>query len=428
MAQFNFRHGIARRQADDNGNPANLLVSNGGAYIDLIVSPDPTTFIIAHKDVDYLLTENKTVAKAWGPFTTGTDYWLYWDVDFLTGELTRGFTTREPRIQPNPVQSPLADQHWFDSRPMEMVMKVWTGSSWIEKLRVFVARYQNGATLIHYPLGTQIGVTNVRINAGTILYDPDNRPVQQFQRNQRGKFVTTETPLHSQFARLAPVKLEAAMIMAEAQEHIPINHAVTFFDYDKVGLARNTVPTKPAVGIAVEDMHVEEVRRFVTRGFVTDDVNWDWSHVPAGTPLFVGVTGELVPDPPIAPSVQQIGIVVNKNTIYVDVQQLVDYSGIGNLVPLTIDRDTGVIVASNALGNVPPQGFKKVWGFAYCQTGETTQWIINHNLGSDKAQVQVFDLDRMTVLPDEITIVNVNTIQIDFNSPQAGCAYITLFV
>ena len=102
MAKFDFRQGIARRQEDSSGNPNNLHQSNGGSYIDLIVSPDPTTFLIAHYDANYLVTENVTVTQAWGPFTSGTDYWLFWDVDFRTGELTRQFTTLEPYVGPTP--------------------------------------------------------------------------------------------------------------------------------------------------------------------------------------------------------------------------------------------------------------------------------------------------------------------------------------
>lgn len=346
MARFNFRHGIARRQQDGVGNPSNLQPSNGGSWIDLIVSPDPTVFIIAHFDTDYMITENATVAKAWGPFTTGTDYWLYWDVDFITGELTRGFTVYDPDYGAIPPATPAPDKHWFDTTVN--VMKVWTGSSWIEKLRVFAAEYQGGVTIIDYPLGSHVGLNGIPTNVGSILYDPDGNPLQVFQRNRRGQFITTETELHSQFARIANFRIEAAIIQGEAQEHIPIYHAVAFSDFNKLVLARNNVPTRPAIGVATEDMYTGEVRSYITKGFITDEVNWDWSGYPVHTNIYVGTSGQLLAGPDAGAVTQQaIGYTVNHNTIFVDVSPLIEMEPplYGNELGLLVNRNTGATLA-----------------------------------------------------------------------------------
>lgn len=500
MARFNFRHGIARRQEDGAGNPTYLLPTNGGAWIDLIAIPDPTVFLIAHYDADYMLSENANVTKAWGPFTAGTDYWLYWDVDFITGELTRGFTTLQPVDDPNPPTSPQPDQHWYDMT--QDVMKVWSGSSWVEKLRVFAAWYQNGATLIHQPIGSQVGRNGVVTYAGAILFDPDGNPVQKFQRNRRGQFITTETDLHSQFSRISNFRVEAAVVQGEAQENIAIHHAIAYYDYNKLVKARNDTPERPAIGIAMEDMNTGEVRSFITKGFVTNEIDWDWSALTVGTPLFVGPTGELTPNPPTAISLQQIATVVNQNTVFVEVKQLIHFTAAGNLVPVQLDRDAGILVADDSVefggateldelndvtittpdegevlvfdagsnqwtnqpnllatlgdvnitnlqdgeiiaydqgsdrwinkpeptGTTPPSGFFQVWGYVHFQSIASTIWTINHNLGTDKVIVGIIDPTNEQVFPNGITILDVNTIQIDFSAPQAGRAYLTLFV
>jgi hypothetical protein len=323
MARFTFRHGIARRQEDGLGNPTFLQKTSAGAYIDLIVSPDPTIFLIAHYDTDYLLIENNTVPHAWGPFTAGVDYWLYWDVDFETGALTRGYTLREPIDQPRAPTSPLPDQHWFDTQ--NKVMKVWSGNRWVDYLRVFACKYQQGSIIVHSGIGSQVGMNNVPTNAGAILFDPEDKPVQKFKKDRRGQFITTETPLFSQFIRLANFRIEASIFHAKADENIPAHFAVAYTDYNKIKLARNDVPQFPAVGIAAEDMERDEVRAFIASGFVQDDVLWNWSNYSAGTPLFVGLTGELTPNPPQQWSIQRVGIVVDPKTVYVDVKQIILY-------------------------------------------------------------------------------------------------------
>jgi hypothetical protein len=323
-----------------------LLPTNGGSFIDLIVSPDPTVFVCSHFDENYMVSENATVTKAWGPFTVGTNYWLYWDIDFLTGALTRGFTIYDPEHGATPPPNPDPDKHWYDTT--QNIMKVWTGSVWIEKLRVFAARYQGGSAIQYYPLGSQVGLNNTRANAGTILFDPDGNPLQIFQRNRRGRFITTETSLHSQFNRIANFRVEAAIVQGEATEHIPIHHAVALYDYDKLVLARNSNANRPAIGVSTEDMFTGEVRSYITKGFITDEVNWDWSAYPAHTSIYVGSSGELRAGPdPTSLTQQAIGYIVNRNTIFVDVSPLIEMEppSHGNEIGLLTNKNTGATIA-----------------------------------------------------------------------------------
>ena len=320
MARLTFRHGLVRYQTDTASTPTFLQTSGGGQWIDINVSPDPTVFTIAHYAQDYLFVESVSVPQAWGPFSTGTDYWLYWDIDFITGELTRNYTNLQPVYQATPPPTAV-DQHWFDLS--EKVMKVWSGSSWGEKLRVFAGFYQNGSVLTPNTIGSQIGISNVTAFAGFPLMDDDDKPVQKFRRNRKGEFVHTETPLASQWARVANFRVESAIVQGEAIENIPIHYAVSYRGPNKIGLAKQMEYDFPAIGIAAEDMFTSEVRSFVTKGYVQDSL-WNWTQ-PAGTLLFVGPSGELTDVVPQQWSIQQIATVVDNKTIFVDTQEIIIY-------------------------------------------------------------------------------------------------------
>jgi hypothetical protein len=322
MARYDFKQGLARYQEDGIGHPA--FLQRNGQYIDLIVSPDPTVFLIAHYDVDYSLTENRSIDKAWGPFTNNNNSWLFWDVDFITGEISHGFTEVMPVNGTRPPAQPIAiDQHWFDTG--KKVTKVWNGATWVDKLRVFACKYQNNATIIYNTQGSQVGLHGLLTFAGFPLFDDENKPIQKFRKNRTGQFITSETPISAQFARIANFRVEAATVQAKARENIAINYAVAYYGYNEIGLARNTDSLHPAIGIAAEPMVLSEVRSYVTKGYVQNNVNWNWSDYPVGQPLFVGPTGELIVDPPQFWTIQQIATVVDSVTIFVDTQQQIIY-------------------------------------------------------------------------------------------------------
>lgn len=94
-----------------------------------------------------------------------------------------------------------------------------------------------------------------------------------------------------------------------------------------------------------------------------------------------------------------------------------------NLVPLHIDKQTGKIVAKGGAGG--PNFATK--GFLYEQILPSDTWIIPHNCDSDQLIAQVYDNTGMFVLPDEIEIVDTNTVIIRFTSPQEGTGHIAFF-
>ena len=321
MTQITFRQGMVRRQTDTAGNPSFLLKS--GAYVNLIVSPTPTVIAFAHFNVDYLFDELLTVKQAWGPFTGGVDAWMYWDVDLSTGELSRSTTNIQPSTGPTAPTAPLSvDQHWYDT--LTFVMKVWNGARWEEKVRVFAAKMASGSTIIPFDLGSQIGIIQ-KTFAGHVLFDETDVPLKIFRTLRQFVFITTETPLASQFHRIMNFRLETVINQATPCEAIPIFSAIAYTDDNVIALARTSDPSHPAIGVSSEDMVTNSGPfAFMTKGFVTYD-QWNWIK-SAGTRLFVGPTGQITATVPQTGSIQQIATVVDEQTIFIDIQQIIRYA------------------------------------------------------------------------------------------------------
>lgn len=316
--KISFRQGIVREQTDSANNPTFLQFD--GSVVSLIVTSESTIVAFAHgSSSDYLFEETSTVTGAWsGPFTVNVDYWLYWDIDLLSGLRTFGHTVVEPVVSATAPAGPIADQHWFDTTTY--TMKVYTSGTWIEKIRVFAAKLSKGAVLVPYLTGTQVGI-NTTTFAGSLIFDDDGNAVKKFDRFGRGKFITTETPISSQTTSLVNFRLEALVIDVQALETIPAFYAIAFQDTRKVGLASYTTPQYPAVGVALEDMNTNEVRTFLKTGYLTNEL-WNWTEA-AGTKLFVGSSGQLTANVPQLYSIQEIATVVSPQTLYIDVKPIV---------------------------------------------------------------------------------------------------------
>lgn len=318
--KLTFRQGIARQQTDTSGTPL-FLQKTGSNTITLYVSPTPTLLTFAHGiQTDYLFEERKTVTDAWkGPFEVNVDYWLFWDLDLLSGFRTFGHTTVEPITSAaKPLGQVAADQHWFDLVSQKMM--VYSNGRWIEKIRVFAGKLDEGAILIPNKIGSQVGLIVASVS-GFLIFDDEDNAVKKFDRFGKGKFLTTESPLSTQVSKLANFKLEASAIDGQAVEFIPSYYVVAFRGERQLGLASNTTPYFPAIGLSIEEMGIGEVRTFISRGYVTNE-QWDWQ-VPAGSKLFSGTTGELVTDVPQTYSLQQVATVISSRTVFIDIKQII---------------------------------------------------------------------------------------------------------
>ena len=94
-----------------------------------------------------------------------------------------------------------------------------------------------------------------------------------------------------------------------------------------------------------------------------------------------------------------------------------------NLVVLHIDKETGKIVARG--GRVGPRFTSK--GFLHEQLTPSALWPINHDCDSDLVIVQIYDITGNFILPERITIVDSDNVNVEFNVPIQGSAHITFF-
>lgn len=312
--KLNFKQGIVRRQTDIANNPTFLQKhSLSGDYIDLIVSPDPTILNFSHRDSNYTIEENKTILKAWGPvMPIGQTQWLYWDISLLDGALTRGYTILPLLITSSEPLAPSPDQHWFDLNTNQW--KVWNGHKWIIKVRCFAAEYDSSAIILPYPIGSQVGLNGINISAGNILLGKNDKPLRHID----GTFLTTEDQLIAGRNNSSPVSFDAQLVHAQAAEYIPEYSLVSFVGPDRIGLASHLNITRQVNGIVIEDLYLDEVGRVITHGTIQSSA-WSWSTSMIGKPLFCGPTGQVTLSVPPVGISQQIGIIQDIDTIYLNI-------------------------------------------------------------------------------------------------------------
>ncbi len=190
--KLSFRHGIVTYYQDISGNPLFLQIQ--GSNVNLMATQAPTTINISHGESDYLFTERQDFPAAW-QIVPSVDQWLFWDINIITAIRTFGTTLFEPIVSATPPPSPAQDQHWYDST--ETVMKVRKGNLWQPKLRVFAAKLASGAIIQPFPLGTHVGISNVTVFSGFILFDDDQKAIKRGTKRRDSNFVHTESTLAS---------------------------------------------------------------------------------------------------------------------------------------------------------------------------------------------------------------------------------------
>lgn len=415
-----FRHGLIRYQK--SGPFQNFLhQSNSGSTISLYVDTTSTVIAFAHGTSDYLYEEKRSISPAWtGPFVSGTDYWLYWDINMLTGQRTFGHTTLQPVLTgPAPIV-PNLNQHWFDHATD--VMKVWAGSSWTEVLRVFACKYDEGAIIQEYFTGSQVGILTPSY-PGSILFDANSDPIRRIRGgNRRSEFITTESVLSTKTATgLTNITVEARLPIVEAIENIPAFRLVAYKDNSKIGLASSNDQSHTIVGIVQEDFYTSEVGTFVSSGSVTNE-EWVWTELP-GTPLFCGLTGNVTTIVPQTGGIQQIGHIVSTSEIFLDIEQPILYNPtVSNPILIHVDKATGKMVAKHLTSFV-----STALGYLFTTNTALTTWNINHGLGTTNIVYQIYDGSYSKIIENSFQIINANNVQITFSSPQAGYAHLVVF-
>lgn len=336
---LSFRQGIARYQTDILATPTFLQKSAGaGDFIDLIVSPDPTIIVFAQRSSNYIVEETKTVLHAWGPFAGTVTVYLFWDVNLLTGVLTRGSTLFSPIYAGLAPSNPISDQHWFDTT--DTVMRVWNGVKWVEKIRVFAAYLSSGSIIKPYPLGSQAGI-NGDYEGGNIVLDSFNKPLRQSD----GSFVTSVTSLLIANNSAKKVKFEAEVLAGMASEPIPKFSLVQMRAGRHIILARYTDYMSRIAGMVLEDLYTNEPGYITSEGLVRNEA-WHFPESMVNRPIFCGANGEVTTAPPQSGVLQAAGFIYDTDSIYMNI-----------FAPIILDDLDAVIIPAlvpSPIPTVPP--------------------------------------------------------------------------
>lgn len=294
-----FRQGIVRCQTDLSNNPSFLQKVSTG--VNLLTTNGPLVLSFTHGGTEYSHTENSIISNAWTAiFQPSVTYILYIDLDVLTGERTFGFTSKPFTTGPTAPTSPENDQHWFDS--INFKMKVWNQSvsSWVEKIRIFVARVVNSTIEYTYPIGnSQVGISR---NAGTLsTYFPSGRILYAdggaAVRKVSGEFFTSEDKFYVGGSRIDAIRLESNVIEAIADQNISAFSIVRFNNLGKIVLANYADIGNTIVAIVTGDVLVGQAESVIIQGAVTNPLwkNAGWS---INDKLWVKDNGEIVNQDP----------------------------------------------------------------------------------------------------------------------------------
>jgi hypothetical protein len=271
----NFRHGIISSATSPSTGLPNFLTSRT-TTVDLdVVGGVPIKFTIAQGSSNYLFTIDQSIPNAWvgfgsPSFPSGVDYWLYVDIHPVTGIITYGQTRYSLIVQRTAPLTPVVDQHWYDTTTYKT--KVWNGAAWIEKIRLFFARFINTSIIEPIAFGTQIGV-NQQVLAGKIVYD-NNKPI----RKSTGEFFTTEDYIYVNGEINGPNALETRLLSVTAAETIPTNSVVVFSGFDTVRLATYEDTDSGQLAFARTSASPNQSLEVITSG-VIENPSWNWSSV-----------------------------------------------------------------------------------------------------------------------------------------------------
>ena len=283
---------------------------------------DPIIVNFSHGTENYLYEETED-KEAWSSLITGSPCWLYWELD-SDGLIQYGSTKIEPLVGLTPPNNPVPDQHFF-SIPKK-AMLVWSGAKnkWESKIRVFATKYEHDFTPnISNEFAenrSQVGL-NLESNAGYLLYTDNGMALKDGPN-----FVTTNRSLKTQGSVFNYNKIATEKVDGKATQNIPIHNCVAWDGPQRqMRKASYRDVNNPAMGVTTYGAVRGQVRSFITQGYIHDPSRFNWEEDP-NTLLFVGVYGELTTTPPRKISIQRMGYIVDRHTVYIDVgpQILID--------------------------------------------------------------------------------------------------------
>jgi hypothetical protein len=298
-----FRNGIVQKPQSPN------FLLKGPKGITLSCDEDPLIVTISDGESNYLLSFSQTIKNAWkGPFDKHKDFYLYIEIDKVTGKSLFGVTDIKPKSGANKPLDDRTDQHFFEFKSKKMFVKSRAFRAWKHVLRVFVGEFRKGSILKTYDVGSNFNLVSQN-RSGFILFDSSGNPIKNVEN---GQFITTETNISGELYNVG--RIDQQIFIKKAFEPIPEYYCITQLDNNYVGLAKDD---KLCYGISLFSRSPDENVNYMKFGYVYNE-NWNWT-VLSGTPIYCGVNGEITLTPQKYSS-QRIGIVISSNVIFLDIE------------------------------------------------------------------------------------------------------------
>lgn len=281
-----------------------LSITQYGITLDTSLGDLVVTF--AYKQANYLHVEHKTTLNAWLKPAQITTYWLYIELDMRTGARTFGTTNVAPSVSTSEPQGPLTNQIWYD--PTSKITKTFKGTSWVDCLRVVVAKVEsntikawNGSNSY---TGSQIN-DNTSSEVGSILFDDTNRPLRK-----NDTFITTTDFIYSSTTNVSSIRVENLNFRSEADTNMAAFTVVQFSDFGKIIPAGSVGVFDNVVGIIEKSVTTGQLINVTPQGIITNPA-WDWSK--ASQPLWYDQSGLLTETP--RPGINPVAFVVEKTKV-----------------------------------------------------------------------------------------------------------------
>lgn len=415
---LDFRQGIVK-YTDRNVLYADIntqYVSVNAQYSRLLLT-------FAHDDVDYLYEEKIDIKNAFGPFKSNIKYWLYFDLNTLTGLRTFGATSKQPIVSAEE-PTKLDDLHWFNKT--NNTMYVVENDQWIQKLRVFVAIYYDHTVNMYAP-GTQVD-NYTEINAGFILYDDADTPSAQAREDGTYKFLTSASELITSKLATTVVSLDASFFSYTANEIIEKNKLVGCFSANTI--VKSAYSGLPCVGIVEHNVDQNQKCLISNNVYVTDDA-WNFTETPM-TPIYLQIDGDFATTVPVTGFIQKVGYIVSPNTVYIDTNSpvMVYDDELQSETPVAV----GFNIAAGHINTMTKNTADEmstvktvIYGATYKQLIPNKKWVLNHNYRLQNFLVQTYDEYGYIMYPSNITKINGNTIEVLFATRVMGTAQLFLF-
>lgn len=145
------RQTVLSAKTNDGTADPSFLLQGSGLGVNILGGAIPVVVAFAagfdsEGAVDYVGTVAKDINNTWSNLMPSTTNYLYIERNFVTGELSYGYTNTAPVYGVTAPVSPTVGTHFFNISTM--VMSVFNGSAWDQKHRVFVGEALTSASSV----------------------------------------------------------------------------------------------------------------------------------------------------------------------------------------------------------------------------------------------------------------------------------------